>query len=400
MAGRDLIRSEQKKTTIGISMHDNSHAETHYFCERANEAQDSIHFRDILFDSEQMTSSPRVSIVEACRHFYLKKGSYSLGEGDVLIPVVQGNLFDDQNDEYFFKTYLNYPEISDMKEKAKGVGVLSLFYRMSPTSEFMHPRNELVKLRKEQWWDPKSDAEKDMLVSNVLLLLLLGLTGMLVNGLTAHADTRGCIMDYCQDTFEKAAAFERGVGFTFCDRECRKTLRSTEEGRALIKIAERLSARPFGQPQPSIFISYAREDSRKSDKLLKDLQKIGYQEVWKDVYDIPGGVEFEPVIFSAMEKHHFVISCLSSAALSKPRFFQKELTVALRLQQEKRVHMIPVRLDDCVIPEEISPYNCLDLFPKWAVGIQRIAKSITALWKPFVTGPITSPDEKGGTAKL
>ena len=369
-------------------MHDNSHAETHYFCEQANAAQDVILFRDIFFADEPMISTPKVNIVDACRHFHAKKSDYSLQENDVLIPVVQGNLFDDQNDEYFYKTHLNYPQLPDLKEGARGVGILSLFYRMSPISEFLSPRNDLVKIRKEEWWDPKTNTEKDMLLSNLLLHLLLGLTGMLVANLKAHDDTRGCIMDYCQDTFETMIAFERGVDFSFCDRECRQIMEKSEFGKALIKIATHLTANPFGQPHPSIFISYAREDFSKSEKLRADLQAAGYQSVWKDTYEILGGEMWEPKIYSAMEKHDFIISCFSTAALSKPRFFKRELDVTLKLYHEKRTHLIPIRFDDCMLPEEIGPYHCYDLSTGWATGLNGIMKTITGTWKPFTTGSI------------
>ena len=369
-------------------MHDNSHAETHYFCEQANAVQDIIYFRDIYFEVEPMTTSSNVNVVDACRHFYAKKSNYNLGDCDVLIPVIQGNLFDDQNDEYFYKTHLNYPELPDFKETARGIGILSLYYRMSIASEFLHPRNELVKLRKEKWWDPKSSAEKDMLLSNLFLHLLLGLTGMLIADLKAHDDTRGCIMDYCQDTFETMISFERGIEFAFCNRECQKVMQNSEAGKALITIADHLTANPFGQPKPSIFISYAREDIGQADRIRIDLQAAGYQSVWKDTYEILGGEKWEPKIYSAVEKHDFVISCFSKAALSKPRFFKRELDVTLKLHRANRTHMIPVRFDDCLLPEEVNAYHCYDLFNEWESGVRGIKKTIAEIWKPFSTCPV------------
>jgi len=148
-------------------------------------------------------------------------------------------------------------------------------------------------------------------------------------------------------------------------------------------VAERLTVRPFAMPQPSIFISYAREDFQASERLRNDLQQMGYRDVWKDVYEIVAGVEWEPEIRSAMEKHPFIVSCLSRSALSRPRFFRQEMAVALELHRGGGSHLIPVRFDDCVLPEELTKYHFIDLFPDRISGMEGIHRSITRLWRPF-----------------
>lgn len=366
--------------TIAISMHNFSHAETHFLCQEGNTAQTPLLFRDVNLGDDPMIFAPRVNAIEAIRHFHDRKPSFGLGSEDILIAVIQGNLFDDKNDEYFFLTSLGFPEL---KNSCSNVGVVSLFYRLDAASEFQQPRSASVKARKEEWWDPKSEAEQNMLLSNSFLLMLLGLIGTLLKGLVAHEDTRRCILDYCQDPFDILEAFKRGVEFSFCKRECQKMLETTAEGKGLMKIAERLTARPFAQPQPSIFISYARDDFDASEKLRDDLQRLGYQHVWKDVYEIVAGAEWEREIRLALEKHHFVVSCLSKAATEKQRYFQKELRVALGLHRENVTHLIPVRLEECEIPDELKPYNYVDLFPDWPAGLESIRLSITRTWKPF-----------------
>jgi TIR domain-containing protein len=366
--------------TVAFSMHDHSHAETHYLCDEANDAQPFVRFRDVFLGDDRLISAPRVNVVEALRHFHARKAEFGLGLGDVLVAVVQGNLYDDENDEYFFRTSNGFPELTNT---CPGVGVMSLFYRLDPASEFRQPRNEAARARKAQWWDPKGETEKAVLLSNCLVLMLLDIVATLLAGLVEHDDTRGCILDYCQDPYDVLEAFKRGVDFQFCQRTCRPILEQTEEGRGLLKVAERLTARPFAMPQPSIFISYAREDFQPSERLRTDLQQMGYQSVWKDVYEIVAGVEWEPEIRSAMEKHQFIVSCFSRSALSRPRFFQQEMAVALDLHRVGRSHLIPVRFDECALPRELTKYHFIDLFPDWPSGMEGIHRSITRIWRPF-----------------
>lgn len=366
--------------TVALGMNDRSHAETHYLCEQANLAQQLVRFRDVFLGDDPFLAAPRVHVVEAMRHFNARKREFQLGPDDVLIAVVQGNLFDEHNDEYLFRTNTGVPELGD---SCSSLGVMSLFYRLDSASEFLNPQSAAARHRKAEWWDPKSELEKAMLLANSSLLMILGLVATVINGLREHSDTRGCIMDYCQDPYDMLEAFKRGVEFRFCQRACRRTLESTAEGQGLLKAAERLAARPFAQPQPSIFLSYARDDFERSERLLVDLQSLGYEKVWKDVYEIVGGVEWEPEIRSAMEKHHFVVSCLSNAGLARPRFFRQELDVALGLHAERKAHLIPVRLDDCQLPSELRPYHYIDLFPDWELGLEAVRHTITRSFKPF-----------------
>lgn len=377
-------------TLVALSMHGHSHAETHYFCDEANKVPTVLRFRDVLLRDEPLISSPSVFAPEACRQFHAHKAAHQLTQHDILIVVVQGNLSDDDNDEYFSVSHLDY---DDVKDHCPGIGIVSLFYRMSQESEFAQPRTELVQLRKAEWWDPKTEIEKKMLLSNSLLLIVLGLTAVLLTGLPGHSDIRGCIMDYCQDSYDIVEAFRRGVEFRFCDHQCHPFLERTDEGKALLEIAKRLTARPFGQPQPSIFISYARDNLSESERLFSDLRAhFGERHVWKDVYEILGGVEWEPEIRAAMRKHHFVVLCFSDAAVSRPRFFQEEARIALQLHQSKLLHLIPVRFDECSLPHEMAPYHYIDLYPDWAAGIETILKTVTRLWRPFdVHAP--RPDE-------
>jgi hypothetical protein len=195
-------------STVAISMHDHAHAETHYLCDEANNTQALVRFRDVFLGEDRLISAPRVNVVEALRHFHARKREFGLGPEDVLVAAVQGNLHDDANDEYFFRTSSGFPELAST---CPGIGVMSLFYRLDPTSEFREPRNEAARARKSQWWDPKSDTEKTVLLSNALLLMLLDLVATLVAGLVEHDDTRGRVLDLLRRAFSSSRSLSGRV---------------------------------------------------------------------------------------------------------------------------------------------------------------------------------------------
>jgi formylglycine-generating enzyme required for sulfatase activity len=113
-----------------------------------------------------------------------------------------------------------------------------------------------------------------------------------------------------------------------------------------------------------IFISYAREDQKPIEALYQKLVAAGYQP-WLDREHILPGQRWEPVIKQALRRSDFVLVCLSATSINKRGFLQKEIKQALEHAQEKLeddVWMIPVRLDDCDVPDALSHIQWVDLF--------------------------------------
>lgn len=132
----------------------------------------------------------------------------------------------------------------------------------------------------------------------------------------------------------------------------------------------------------SIFISYAREDQKKAERLRKDLVKR-YFDAWKDTNELLPGEKFEQRIISAMEKAHCVALCLSETAVSKTGFIQFEIKHAVRLQKlrpDNKIFIIPVRFELCNLPADLQEIQYVDLFPDWKEGLDKIEASI---WRHF-----------------
>jgi hypothetical protein len=71
-------------------------------------------------------------------------------------------------------------------------------------------------------------------------------------------------------------------------------------------------------------------------------------------------------IEKAIELADAVIICLSSGSVKKEGHIQKELRTALNIALEKpdeTIFMIPLRLDDCIVPRQLMEYHYQDYFP-------------------------------------
>jgi hypothetical protein len=99
---------------------------------------------------------------------------------------------------------------------------------------------------------------------------------------------------------------------------------------------------------PQIFLSYAREDEQKVEKLYQDLCDAGFKP-WMDQRDILPGEQWRFCIPQAIRNSDFFLACLSKNSVTKRGFLQKEIRDALDIWQEKLtsdIYLIPVRLED------------------------------------------------------
>jgi hypothetical protein len=109
------------------------------------------------------------------------------------------------------------------------------------------------------------------------------------------------------------------------------------------------------RPPGYAFISYVREDSRKVDRLQRTLEAAGVR-VWRDTANLWPGEDWRAKIRQAITNDALVfIACFSRKSLARGRSYQnEELALALeqlRLRRPDVPWLIPVRFDDCDIPE-------------------------------------------------
>ncbi|GAA2336737.1 toll/interleukin-1 receptor domain-containing protein [Dactylosporangium salmoneum] len=146
-----------------------------------------------------------------------------------------------------------------------------------------------------------------------------------------------------------------------------------------------------GHPDPredagaaTVFLSYCREDEAAVERIYQALGRRGLK-VWKDTHDLLPGVDWERKIRRALSEYEFAVICLSRTAVAKRGFFQVELKVAARMQQERSeddVYIIPVRIDAGLqardLPSALTGLHVADLAADWDHGIEQVVRTIAA----------------------
>ncbi len=135
---------------------------------------------------------------------------------------------------------------------------------------------------------------------------------------------------------------------------------------------------------PQIFIAHASEDKPLVRELYAKLVEAGYKP-WLDEEDLLPGQNWREEIPKALKNSDLFLACLSSTSISKRGYIQREFKMAMdRLAElpSGEIYLIPLKLDDCTIPElRQSEYglNLRDIqwLDYWKPnGFEKLVKSI------------------------
>lgn len=128
-----------------------------------------------------------------------------------------------------------------------------------------------------------------------------------------------------------------------------------------------------------IFLCHAKEDTTQVREVYQQLKAIEGFEPWLDEEDLLPGQDWDREIRRALHASDFILIVLSRNSVEKRSSVQREMKMALVVLQELpegTIHTIPVRLDDCDVPEQFQRYQYADLFdPR---GFERLVRSIQA----------------------
>lgn len=127
------------------------------------------------------------------------------------------------------------------------------------------------------------------------------------------------------------------------------------------------------QSKLKVFLCHASQDKPIVRDLYQRLSAEGWIDPWLDEEKLLPGQDWDMEIEKAVEATDIVIVFLSNTSVSKEGYIQKELRYALDIALEKpegAIFIIPVRLDDCVVPRKIKLWQYMDHFPaerfEWA----------------------------------
>ncbi len=163
-----------------------------------------------------------------------------------------------------------------------------------------------------------------------------------------------------------------------------------------------------------VFISYVREDAQRVDWLQAILEDAGV-EVWRDTADLWPGQDWRSMIRHAITDGALVfLACFSGNSVNRVTTYQnEELTLAveqLRLRRPDEPWLIPVRFDDCKIPDRdlgggrtLASIQRADLFGEGTESAAiRLVKSILRILGPGVrsAGPAGPADRHSPTVEV
>jgi hypothetical protein len=86
---------------------------------------------------------------------------------------------------------------------------------------------------------------------------------------------------------------------------------------------------------------------------------------WLDEETLLPGQDWAWEIQRAIQTSDFILIFLSRSSVAKRGYVQREMKLALDVLQELpegTIHTIPVRLDDCEVPESFRRYQWVNLF--------------------------------------
>jgi hypothetical protein len=128
-----------------------------------------------------------------------------------------------------------------------------------------------------------------------------------------------------------------------------------------------------------VFLCHSSQDKSNVRKLYKRLQSAGF-DPWLDEEKLLPGQDWQIEISNAVRSSDAVLVLLSQNSITKSGYVQREIKIALDLAEEQpegRVFLIPIRLEECVVPNRLTQFQWVDLFDDR--GYERLLKSLILL---------------------
>ncbi len=142
---------------------------------------------------------------------------------------------------------------------------------------------------------------------------------------------------------------------------------------------------------PLIFICHAKEDIEAVRKLYENLKQAGFNP-WLDEVDILPGQNWDYEIRQTMKQTDFALICLSQTSVCKRGYLNKEIKWVLDRQDkmlEDDIFLIPVKLEECDLPDRLSGFQSVDLFA--SDGFERLVMAMKYQLNQHIDSEIEIP---------
>ncbi|MCU1264541.1 MAG: hypothetical protein JWM21_859 [Acidobacteria bacterium] len=124
------------------------------------------------------------------------------------------------------------------------------------------------------------------------------------------------------------------------------------------------------------FLCHSSADKDRVRELYERLRADGFAP-WLDEKNLLPGQDWEQKIRDAVRSSDVVIVCLSRGSINKAGFVQKEIKLALDAadeQPEDTIFIIPIKLEECNMPERLRRWQWVNLFEE--NGYERLVSSL------------------------
>ena len=128
--------------------------------------------------------------------------------------------------------------------------------------------------------------------------------------------------------------------------------------------------------QVNVFLIYAHGDKEAVRKLHQRLVRDGIR-AWLDAQNLEPGQDWQHEIRKAILNSDRVLVCLTRGFDGQPGYRHEELKIALdkaKLLDDGKVFIIPVRLEDCEMPDCLRHLQRVDLFRPG--GYKRLVRAL------------------------
>jgi restriction endonuclease Mrr len=126
-----------------------------------------------------------------------------------------------------------------------------------------------------------------------------------------------------------------------------------------------------------VFLSYAAADRAVVAEIAEGLRKHGIN-VPLDAWEFASGDSIEDRVDLAVRSSDVFVIILSKSSVAS-RWLKRELTDAhAKEMNDRAITIIPVRIEECVVPASLADRPYLDLSDDRTVGIQRLATRLAA----------------------
>lgn len=147
------------------------------------------------------------------------------------------------------------------------------------------------------------------------------------------------------------------------------------------------------------FISHATEDAKFAHTLADDLRRLGMP-VWIVPESICAGESWVEAIERGLQESSHVLVVLTPAAVES-QWVKKEVEIAIALECEKRIQLIPLELKPTEIPLLLKSYQMVSFCRDYIDGLRQLANSmgLSINIKPMVNTTKKSEYEPAAPAK-